>query len=225
MEREQNSEASKGADGVITTHHHALCGSYVLVEGKQVVGIVARFEVLEPPVVDAIGAPDAALSFTLHDVHVGAVFVHRQFRSKRLNPFSGGLLAVGRLPIGGNVEGNAIPAQWKWRSSYRYPRHRPVKMNKEAIDGKRHARKCFCENLNPTVIKLCEKAAAMFFITGRKIGGYHLLKLEIRPWLNRVAHDGRVMAKGRQRFFSSAQLTDVAGLDFDLRLVTGLLGH
>lgn len=48
-------------------------GSYVLVEGEEVIGIIARFEVLEPCVIGAISAPDAVFSFTFHDVYVIAV--------------------------------------------------------------------------------------------------------------------------------------------------------
>ena len=157
------------------------CGPYVLVEREQVVAIVARFDVLEPRIIGAIGAPHAVLSLPLHDVHVVAVFVHRQFRFQCLNPLPGSSLAIGRFPIGGDVAAYTIPAQWKCRSSYRHPRHCAVKMKEEAIDGKRRARKCVGENFDSPIIELCEKAAAMFLITWRNIGGYHLLKLEIRP--------------------------------------------
>ena len=78
--------------------------------------IVASFDVLEPRVIGTIGAPHAALSFPLHDVHVVAVFVHRQFRFQRLSPLSGSPLPIRRLPVGGNVVANSIPAQWKCRS-------------------------------------------------------------------------------------------------------------
>ena len=71
-------------------------------------GIVARFDVLETLVVGTIGAPDGALFLTFHDVHVVADFVHRQFRFQCLNPLAGCSLAIWRLPIGGNVAGNAI---------------------------------------------------------------------------------------------------------------------
>src|ERR1700735_236116 len=90
-----------------------LCGPYVLVERKEVVGIVARFEVLEPRVVGAIRPPDAALSLSFHDVHVVAVLVHGQLCFQCLNPLTGGSLPIGWFPAGGDVEGDASPAQRK----------------------------------------------------------------------------------------------------------------
>jgi hypothetical protein len=59
------------------------------------VGIVTRFDVLEPRIVDAISSSDAALSLPFHDVHVVADCVYRQFRLQRLNPLAGGSLASG----------------------------------------------------------------------------------------------------------------------------------
>jgi hypothetical protein len=54
-------------------------GPYVLVEGEQIVGIIARLKALEPGVVCAVGASQTALSLALHVIHVGAIF-HRKER-------------------------------------------------------------------------------------------------------------------------------------------------
>ena len=82
-----------------------------------------------------------------------------------------------------------------------------------------------CENLDSLLIEFCEKAAAMLLITRRNLGGCHLLKLEIRPYLNRVMHDTRVMTKRSQHSLAFAGVTEVACLDVDLRFVTGPGGH
>src|ERR1700735_200906 len=100
-----------------------------------------------------------------------------------------------------------------------------MKMNEEAVDGERWTRKRGCENLDSPVVELCEKAAAMFLIARRNFGGDHLLKLEIRPRLNRVMHDCRMMAKRRQRLLSCLLPTNIAGLDFEPRLMIGLRRH
>ena len=56
--------------------------------------VVARFEVLEPRVVGAICVPHAVFLHAVHDVHVVAVFVHRQCRFQRFNPLTGGLASA-----------------------------------------------------------------------------------------------------------------------------------
>src|SRR5271156_1136053 len=155
-------------------------GPYVLVEREQIARVVARLEVLKPCVVGAICVPDAVASLALHDVHVVAVFVHRQRRFQRLNPLTGGSLAIGRFPIGCDVAAYTNPAQGKRRRIHGHPRYRAVQMNEEAIDREPRAQECLGENLDSAIIQLPEKAAEMFLIAWWNIRWYHLLKLEIR---------------------------------------------
>src|SRR5271155_938154 len=155
-------------------------GPYVLVEREQVVRVVARLEVLEPRVVGAICVPHAAFFFALHDTHVVAVLVHRECRFQRLNPLTGGSLAIGRFPIGCDVAAYAILAQGKRRRIHGHSRYCAMQMNEEAIDREPRAQECLGENLDSAIIQLPEKAAEMFLIAWWNIRWYHLLKLEIR---------------------------------------------
>lgn len=138
--------------------------SNVLVEGEQIVGVIARFEPLESCVVGGVGASNAALALAVHDIYIGAVFADGQLDAQSIDPVPGGSLAIGMLPVSGHIPANTRPAQWKRRCGHRHTRHGAMKMNKKAIDRKGGAGESIREKFDLPVIELREEAAAVFFI-------------------------------------------------------------
>ncbi len=77
-------------------------------------GIILRLELLQPRAYSAVSSPNAALAFAVHHVRIVDGIDFGQLRVQRRDPLTGRWLAIGRLPMGGSVEGDANLAQPKW---------------------------------------------------------------------------------------------------------------